>query len=758
MRKSFMLVFVAVVLAGPLAASQSSGTIQGKVSEELGSRPIGGVLVRLLDTEWSTHSDEAGEFRLLKVPVGNYRVNFSCSGFGTITKTDIIVRPDRITFLDVKMREDLPWLKEAVTVEESYFQKDIEVPTSSHTMSAEEVRRLPGTAGFVERVITALPGVAVHGSDENADLLVRGGSPDENGFFIDQFEVPNVNHLPRLGSSGGVFSAFNPDLLQNVEFYSGAFSADFGDRLSSITNISFREGNRNELDGELDLNLFMGGMVMEGPIFKGKGSWLMAGRKSYVKLLNDMHILDIGNTLDTKDLQVKVAHDFSAKHKINILNLLAGGSFRDFYLGDDITEDNAYSQNTLGINWKAIWADHFFSNTSLSYSFLNRTDSEAYPVNGRDFHWQVKDLAQYFSLRNANHLFFANNNKLEFGIQAKREQDDIHSYQHQYYDEKGDLVPAWERDFDYRTTKSSGYASLGLNLFRRLYATIGLRGDYSSAHDVFHLSPRLSGSFHLSDKLSITGGYGIFYQTIPMRFMAFYPKHVALKDVRAGHYTLGIEYIAGGTKLTLEAFEKQYKNLLVDPENPQYLANELAIDTYYSPRFLTNAGRGFARGIELLVQKKLVTRLHGLVSVTIAKSRYKDFNGIWRNSGFETPFIVNLIAGYKPNRLWEVGVRWTAVGGRPTTPIDEYRSRLYGGIIYDVARANAIRYPSYSKLNLRGERRFYFKKSNLVFYLDVWNALDNRVIYEYEWDKSVQDVVGRTHLPIMPIFGFKFEF
>lgn len=165
MKNYILLLVIGIMAILPLEASQSYGTVQGKVSEEQGNRSITGVLVKLMDTELTTLSNEDGEYKLLQVPVGNYRIKFSYTGFETIIKTDIIVRPNRITFLDVKMREDLPWLNETVTVEESYFHKDI--------------------------------------------------------------EIPNINHLPRLASSGGVFSAFNPDLFQNVEFYSSAFSADY---------------------------------------------------------------------------------------------------------------------------------------------------------------------------------------------------------------------------------------------------------------------------------------------------------------------------------------------------------------------------------------------------------------------------------------------------------------------------------------------------------------------------------------------------
>jgi hypothetical protein len=115
-----------------------------------------------------------------------------------------------------------------------------------------------------------------------------------------------------------------------------------------------------------------------------------------------------------------------------------------------------------------------------------------------------------------------------------------------------------------------------------------------------------------------------------------------------------------------------------------------------------------------------------------------------------------LLAGYKPNKLWEVGIRSTVMGGRPTTPFDEDLSRSIGRIYYDLSKFNESRYPAYAKLNLRCERRFFFKKSNLVIYLDIWNALNSEFVYEYEYEN--REVVERTHLPLMPIFGLKYEF
>ena len=253
MKNYFILFVIAMMVALPLGAAQSFGTVQGKISEEPGSRIIPGVLVTIVDTGFHTLSNEKGKYKFTSVPVGNYRIKFSAAGFGTIVETDVIVRPNLIAFLDVKMKEQLPTVKETVTVKESYFRKNEKVATGTVEISAEEIRRTPGTAGFLTRTLAVLPGVGFAGLDENTDLIVRGGSPIENGFFIDNIEVPNINHLPRLGSTGGPFSAVNPDLVQNVEFYSGGFSSNHGDRLSSITDITLREGNRSEFDGQIDL-------------------------------------------------------------------------------------------------------------------------------------------------------------------------------------------------------------------------------------------------------------------------------------------------------------------------------------------------------------------------------------------------------------------------------------------------------------------------------------------------------------------------
>jgi hypothetical protein len=724
----------------------AAGKIVGKVSEIQNNRNIPGVYIKVVNTNLHAFSNEKGEFQILNVPPGSYHLKSSANGFNTVVKTDVTIGPKRITYLDLKMKEKLPWFKETVHVEESYFHKNDAAANNNIKVAAEELKRFSGTAGLLGRMITVFPGVSFFESDESTDLLVRGGGPTENGFFIDNIEIANISHLPRLGSVGGAFSAINPELLQSVEFYSGGFSAEYGDYLSSITNISFREGNRKEFDGEVDINLLMTGVVMEGPVSKDKGAWLVSIRKSYTGL-----VFNIADTLDTTDSQLKITYDFSDKQKFTLLNIIATGNFNDFY--GLTTEENFYTQNTIGINLKSIWNTNSFSNTSISYTFLNRTDSETYPINETDHRWKSRDRTRYFTLRNSNFLFFKNNKQLELGIQLKHQREEINIYNQPYNTIKGEFYPVNIEDFAYQVKKSSLYLSYQWQPFKKFRAMIGLRGDYSSTHKAFHLSPRVSTSFQVSRKVSINGTIGLFYQPIPLRFLAFMPQHLTLKDIKATHYTLGIEYIDANNRLTLGVFKKQYHNLLMDPKYPNYLASELAIDRYYYPDYLTNGNSGYAKGIELLIHKKLVKHFYGLFSLTVMKSRYQDLYGKWQKSSYENPYMINLMGGYKPNASWEFFLKLTIIGGSPYTSFNSESSSLYKTGIYYLSKFNQDNYPVYNTLNLRIKRRFNFRNSNITIYLDIWNALNKKNIYDYKWENDYN-----TNLPILPVLGINYEF
>jgi len=771
-----------MLLAAPLQAEELLGSLQGEAVESLSRRPIQGVLIQLLNTERSALSDENGKFTISNVPVGSYSLSFSAADFKTVSKADVIIRPRRITHVKVSLDVQMKGIAETIEVTGSYFHKDEKNPLSAMNVSAEEVRRAPGTAGGISRMLKVMPGTST-AVDDNTDLVVRGGSPYENGYVIDNIEVPNIDHLPHLASSGGAFSALNAALIQSVDFYTGGFSANYGGYLSSITDIQLREGNRREFDGQANLDMSGAALILEGPFYKGKGSFLATFKQYYLKLLKSMDFLDVGGFSGTKDGQLKISYDISPTQKFDLLYFHLSGRLDEEGTGIRIQDKQEYSHHTLGINWVANWNPRFFSNTSLAFSSYKTLTGERYAwvtpiIWTEDIYeiWDVEDVTSGFHLRNTNFLALNNRNKLEFGFQAKHEANSLervfyplNNSPYPFPDADRDWTISEKFNYDSNATKVGLFFSYTGTFFKQLTATIGLRGDYFSTHNSFHLSPRFSYRYQINPRLSLNGGVGVFYQTLPMTFFSYIPDAAACRDMKAVHYLLGMELFLGhATKMTLEGYIKKYENLPITPERPRWLAMDYVVSWfrtniydpvgYRVPATLTDEGSGYSRGIELFIQKKLAKKFYGFLSASLFRSRYKDLSGETHNRVYDNRFIFNLSMGYKPNRHWEFSAKWSIMGGGPYTPIDVAASRQYDTWINDVSRFLQARFPSYNSLNLRLDKRFYFKGSSLTLYLDLWNALNHRNVRYYWWGIYEEEIRTTYQMGILPIFGVEFEF
>ncbi|MBN1272972.1 MAG: TonB-dependent receptor [Candidatus Aminicenantes bacterium] len=768
------ITFITVLFAlavFPLGANDSDGTIEGKVTEELRKSALSGVFVQIVNTDYSALTNESGEFKILNVPAGSYNVKFSLTGYEPMVQTDVLVRPQRITFVNVEMQERLIPIEETVEVTASYFHKNEKIPNSAFDVSAEEVRRAPGTGSGVSRMLKALPGVSSM-MDITNEFIVRGGSPLENTFYIDNIQVPLINHIPFNGTSGGFWSAIDPDVVQHIDFFTGGFSPGYGDSLSSITDITLREGNRSEFDGQINLNLINFGGVLEGPIKRDKGSWLFSLRKSFLDSANDagiLHLEDDGLP-ETLDAQIKLTYDFSPNNKFSLLYFKGSGNYFEDPTDEediDITHPVSYGQNILGINWTSIWARNFFSNTILSYSNLSRFFGEVLPGGGDV--WNLNEKTRCLNIKNMSVLNLSSRHKLEFGFQLKYETDKI---DHDVFrDKNGNLIPLDRKQNDFSTTKFSLFLSHNSNLFNRLSTTVGIRSDYSSAQNSFHLSPRFSFQFRIAEKLSLNGGFGMIYQTIPINYLTYLPEAVEVKDMKASHYLLGLKYFSGkGTKISLEAFYKNYQHLPASYDLPYALVTDwVLISTYHKkdfeisdfmipPNLSLEGTTGYSSGVELFLHQRLVNKFYCILSATYFRSRYKDLNGIMRDRIFDNRYNMNLMLGYKPNRSWEFSLRWTVVGGAPYTPIDEVQSELLNKWILDISRYNGARYPRYETLNARVDRRWYFGKSNLVVFIDIWNILNRKNVRCYFYDSANRIFDQDYQLGILPILGLEFEF
>lgn len=751
---------------GPRAAvaAQATGTIAGQVLDRDTKAPLAGVTVSARETGLSTISDAQGRFTLPGVPVGSHSLRFARLGYEPLTEADVIVRPSRITTVLAELRA-AALAVEGLVVRPAQFVPPASQPTSHVAFSAEEVRRAPGSAGDISRVILGLPSLAKV-NDQSNGLIVRGGSPSENAFYVDGIEVPNINHFPTQGASGGPIGLLNVDFIREVGFSAGGFSALYGDRLSSVMEIRFREGNRRKLDGQLDLNFAGFGGGADGPLAGGHGAWLVSARRSYLDLL--VEAVEVGTSIAPRygDVQGKLVYDASPAHQLTLLGLWGDSHSRSTRA---VAEENAmtvygeqdYASGTLGLSWRALWKRHGFSATALSYS-RNAYDEDYAETSTGLALLRNRSRESALRLRNVNHLKLGGGTSLDAGAEASYLFADFDSRYAEHTDALSHPAAALHLDERPRAAKLGAFASVTVQPLARWTLTGGLRADHFTWTGHSQLSPRLALSYALSERTSLNAAAGAYHQALPLLLLAQDEANTELAAPRAVHYVVGVTHLFGeDTRLTLEGYEKHYRRFPVDPRQPQlFVLDELTYGHGFfgSHARLVDAGRAVSRGVEAMLQRKLAQGVYGLASAAWFRTRYRGADGVWRDRAFDNRVILSAEGGYKPNRRWEASVRWIYAGGPPYTPLDVEASRRLGRSVLDAERIHQARYPAYHSLNLRTDRRFHFRRSNLVAYLSLWNAYDRKNVATYYWNATDSRVAPIYQWGRLPLFGLEYEF
>ncbi|MBI2841092.1 MAG: TonB-dependent receptor [Acidobacteria bacterium] len=752
-------------MGAPLDASAAAsstpqtGHIAGHVVDAETMHILAGVGVAIQGTSLEATTDGDGNFEFTNVAVGTYSVRFSYPEVLPLTKTDIIVKSSRTTHLEVEYRL-VPAAREEITVSAGYFEESRDQPVSAIGFSSEEIRRAPGSAGDVSRIIFGLPSLGKVDDMMNS-LVVRGGSPSENAFFVDNIEVPNINHFPMQGTTGGPIGLLNVDFIEEVSFYSGGFSSVYGDRLSSVMDISYREGNHARHEEKAGLNFAGAQVSAEGPM-TSNGSWMLSAQKSYLDLLVDL--IGTGAAPRYADAQGKLSISLSDRTKVTVLGLVGIDDY-DISQEDAVEDgmddrvDTQSTEGVVGLNWFQVWGESAYSNTSLSHGFT-AYDTEIFRTSDETLSRTNVSSEQHVTLRNVSLVRLGGSHRIRAGAEATWELNDYDLFVAEYTNEMGNVVPASARNVRASESRWSAFAEYGTTILPRLSLNLGLRGDYFSYSDRVHISPRLSLSYALSPRSSVTAAGGLFYQQLPSVLLHRADRFEDLKDPRAYHLVLGFTHLlTPATKLTVEAYDKEYQDMPVDPSLPtMFVFDDLFGWSYTRRTELSDAGRARSRGVELIIQKKLKEKLYGMVSGSWSSSRYKAYDGLWRDRLYDNRYIFSVEGGYKQNQRWEYSMRWIVAGGRPYTPIDVDASAKAGTEILDTGRTNALRMPAYHSLNLRFDRRFYFDRSNLTVFLSVWNAYNRKNVAQYYWNQFERRTDERYQWSIVPVGGLEYEF
>jgi len=739
------------------------GTIVGHVMDSDTHDALPGANVTIQGTEMGAATDSEGGYTIPNVPVGSYALQFNYMGYQSVVKTDVIVKSARTTTVNV----GLPFavLKmDSVTIVGGYFSETQEQPSAVH-FSYEEIRRSPGSHGDVTRIISMLPSVAPS-TDQTNNLVVRGGNPNENGYYVDNIPIPNINHFPIHGSAGGALGILNVEFIQDVNFHSGGFSSAYGDRLSSVMDISLREGSRVPFDGQIDLNWAGFGLVGEGVLPKDKGSWMVSARRSYLDML--VKTIDVGNTIAPRygDYQGKVVYDVNADHVISLIGVFSDDHNRAdqqtaidndmiAYMNQDIT------QNTVGVNWRALWNRNGYSNSSLSYT-REVYKEDAYDTGTTELVLKNRNTAQMVNLRNVNHFRLLPRHAVEFGLEAKVLTSDYDNVYNELNNQDGESMLSKQVLSSITGNKIGIFADYLITPCKPVSITLGGRAEYFSINHKMRFAPRFSFAYHLTPLTTINAAAGVYYQNLPLLLIAQDKTFEELADTRSLHVIAGIEHLLReDTRLTFEVYLKDYDSFPMDPNQPHFfIIDEPFYDNifYTAHRKLVDTGKAYAHGVEVMLQKKLAERFYGLAGACYFRSRYQDYNGQWRDRTFDQWFIAGVEGGYKPNNNWELSLHWIYSGGRPYTPFDLEASRQLNTGILDDARANTERYPDFNWLNIRVDRRFNFNQSNMIIYLSVYNVLNRKNVSSSFWNTVDNEPDTIYQWGALPIFGIEYEF
>jgi len=767
-----MVVAVAVIWAamasGFLSAegtAPKTGTITGTVCDIYTRQPLAGAQVVLIETGQVSAANLEGKFTFKEVPVGSYSLRFTVPGMQPQVRTDIIVMSQRTVTINADIQL-ISLVDESVTVNAGYFSQTADQPANVVNFSSEEIRRAPGSAGDVSRIIAGLPSIA-QVSDQANSLVVRGGSTHENLFLVDNIQVPNINHFPSQGTAGGAISLINVDFIEDVEFLAGGFSAIYGDKLSSVMNLRLREGNRDRINGQMFLDFSGVGASFEGPLpgkrgDEARGSWMFCIRRSYLDLLTD--ILEAGAAVRYSDFQAKAVYDLSARSKLTFIGLVGIDKSKvtrevAIDVGESYFGDTRSREYTFGVNWFWLWSDRGYSDTSFSHTFT-RFDNH-YRNTARDtLHLDNLSEEENFQIRSVSYLNLGNRHQVRFGFEGQHNVVHYDYYAASYTDPLGRQVPAAQKQVDVGADQAALFVEYTLALLSPLSINLGLRADYFSYTQRTVVSPRGSLTLQLSDQTSITAAVGIFRQNLPLLLLYRHEENRKLQEPMAYQYSLGFNHLLGGSvRLLVDAYYKDYRNFPVDPQRPSLcLLDELFGFSLYGDTPLTDAGKARSYGIEIVLQKKLKEKFYGMLSFSWFRTQYRDLEGEWRNREFDNRYIFAVQGGFKPSRNWEFSIRWMIAGGRPYTPFDIEASEAANSGIYDQDQINALRMPAYHSLNLRLDRRFYLSGSNITAYLSVWNAYNHDNTASYYWNEIENKSDFSYQFGILPVIGIEYKF
>ena len=738
-----------------------SVVIKGKVVDAQTNAPLKGVKLSISKTAFSSVSDENGSFELKGLEPGFYVVTATSDGFKEGSSYEQLFTYDKQNEITIELESEAESVGQVEIRRSSIQKRSQESPISSQELSIREIEKNPGGNRDISKIIQSLPGVISIPSFRN-DIIIRGGSPVENKFYLDGIEIPIINHFQTQGSTGGPVGLLNVNFIKNVNFHSGAFPINYANGLSAVMDFQQIDGNLQKGKYRFTVGSSDLGFTADGPLGKKKkASYIFSARQSYLKGL--FTILKLPFFPNFNDFQGKVKIQLKGKDNLTFVTVGAIDYFQlNENVNDGITDTNKLKSNKYILGYLpsySQWNYTFgmvythFSEHAKTQLFLSRNmlNNETFKYANNDQSSESNLNLKYNSREAENKLRIEHSGKLNswnwmIGAGTEYVKYSVNSY-------SKIIKPFIPAPIEIRfsslleTFKYSGFARIS-GIIGNRGTTVSLAGrlDGSSygtgTHNPF-LQPTISAavSVPLKNKMYFNASIGQYFQLPAYTVLGYRNSNgelvnqSQLKYIRNRMVSAGFQYNPGQeTKITLEGFYKYYNNYPLALNDSISLGNLGADFAVVGNEPCASIAKGQAYGMEFLMQRRSRYGLYGIFSYTLAWSQFADKNDKMIASAWDSRHTLSIVAGKKLKKNWELGAKWRFVTGRPYTPNDLATSlnvsnwNYKGVAVLDYNQLNTLRLGNFNQFDIRVDKVWYKKKWSLNLYLDIQNFFNYKYL------------------------------
>lgn len=776
------IAFLIMLLLGEVIAQGNTQTIRGTILDTDTRQPLIGATVMVVGSDpiLGATTDFDGKFVIGKVPTGRVDLQVRMVGFEEQLMANLLLTSAKELVLEVRLQESVAQLKEfEVKAPERKGELRNDMATiSARRISVEETSRIAGGINDPARMVGTFPGVAGDPSGNNT-VVVRGNSPKGVQWRLEGVEIPNPNHFADDGSTGGPINVLNSDMIDDSEFYTGAFGAEYGNVYSAVFDMRLRDGNDRKREYTFKLGVLGTDLTAEGPIpgING-GSYLANYRYSTLALLDGAGIVDYGGVPRYTDAAFKVKLP-SVKYGSFALYGIGG---RSAIIDEDkgVSGDTLFSRADVGSRMGVLGLSHtktlgsnsfLYTNLSLSGNGSGTDYLESLAPGENDLVLRHEDDLAKWTVRLSSTLNTRINahHKLRSGIIVSAER--FRMFANSFDPDRDRMVVNLDRSGSASTMQA--FTSWKWRMNEKWTLTSGVHVLYFDLNKAASVEPRLAARYQVRPDRAFTLGMGLHAKTEGL--MTYLAQDIdaagnvirpnqGLGLTRAAHMVAGCEQqLAEDMQLKAELYYQHLYDLPVenDPTSAFTVNNMME---WFTNKPLVNKGTGYNRGVELSVEKFFTRGYHYMITASYSESKYRALDGKWHNSRFNLGPVGNVLAGKEwklgpegKDRVLMAGFRYSVQGGQYFTPIN-LQASIEAGTQKEGTAVWSEKGSPIHKVDVVASYRVGRPKVSHEFKLDVQNVLNAATPVYYYYDSRTDSIKDVPQLGMLPVMQYTLRF